>query len=181
MRSTSHPISRSWEHRPRRLAFTLLELALVALIIGTIALIAVPRYTNAVAQNRAASLARRITMDLALAQRQAKFTGMAHKLKFPSASGKYLIPEMEDPDHPGQVYDVHIDEEPYSASLVLADFNCDDEIIYDAFGVPDSGGMIVIDVGAYRKKLTIAAQTGRVTVQDIDPAIHISPPCMQTE
>ena len=55
-------------------AFTLLEVALVLTIIGILSAIAVPRYANFVAGQRADATARRITTDLAFAQRHARVT-----------------------------------------------------------------------------------------------------------
>lgn len=73
---------------------------------------------------------------------------------------------MDDPDHPDQPYQVAVATEPYSATVVSADFGGDTEVIFDGYGVPDSDGTIVIQVGSYQRTLTVNAQTGRVSVSD---------------
>ena len=156
-------------------AFTLVELLCVLIILGMMAMMAAPRYANAVAQNRAAAAARRITMDLALAQRQAKFTTTAQKVMFRTDMNKYVLSDMEDRDHPGLQYEISLSEEPYNATLVLADLGDDVEIIFDGFGVPDTGGTVVIEVGKHRKEITVAEQTGRVSVADVDPSLVLIP------
>ena len=157
-------------------AFTVVELLCVLIILGIIAGIAVPRYANTIAQNRAAALARRITIDLALAQRKAKLTGVAHKVKFPPADNKYLIPGMDDPDHPGKPYEVYVGEEPYNATLISSDLGGDDEIIFNGYGLPDSGGTIVIAVGDYAKEITVAEQTAQVSVVDVELFVIVEEP-----
>ncbi|MGD2108926.1 MAG: hypothetical protein PVI86_05995 [Phycisphaerae bacterium] len=162
-------------------AFTLAETVCVVVLIGIMATIAVPRFTSMTANSRVSAVCRRITMDLALAQRRARLTGTAHTVKFFTKFEKYTIPGVEDPDHPGLDYVVHLDAEPYGATLSFAEFNCDDEIIFDAYGVPDSGGTVFIRSGDCSKKLAIAAKTGRVTVSDAVPSDIIIPLCMQAQ
>lgn len=159
----------------RHPAFTLLELLCVLIVLGVIAGIAVPRYANAIAQNRASAAVRRITSDLALAQRHAKFTGKTQTVTFDATRDKYYILTIEDPDHSSLAYQVFLGDEPYNTAVVSADFDGDGDIIFDAFGVPDSGGMVVIQIGDWCKALTVAEQTGRVTVADIAPAGEVIP------
>jgi prepilin-type N-terminal cleavage/methylation domain-containing protein len=159
----------------QRPAFTLLELLCVLIVLSMIATMAVPRYASAIAESRAAAAVRRITTDLGLAQRQAKFTGTAKTVHFDPALDKYYIEGMSDPDHPSLLYQVFVGDEPYNTAVVSADFNGDGDIIFDGFGIPDSGGMVVIQTGDYRKELTIAEQTGRVTVQGVAPIGDINP------
>jgi prepilin-type N-terminal cleavage/methylation domain-containing protein len=148
-------------------AFTLIELVLVAAIFGLIASIAVPRVAGFVAARHVEAAARRVVADVALAQRQAKFTSFNHKVTFSVADSAYLLPEVFDPDHPGGEYKVELDEEPYSAAIASAELGGDEEIIFDGYGIPDSGGTIVIRCGRYEKTLTVDPDTGRVSVSDL--------------
>ncbi len=170
------PVGESTATRGRQHpAFTFLELLCVLIVLGIIAAMAVPRYANAIAQNRASAAARRITTDLALAQRHAKFTGTQQKVHFDPALDKYYIEGMSDPDHPSLLYQVFVGDEPYNTAIVSADFDGDSDIIFDEFGLTGSGGTIVIQIGDYRKELTVAQQTGRVTVLDVAPVGHVDP------
>jgi len=44
---------------------------------------------------------------------------------------------------------------------VSASFGGDATLIYDGFGKPDSGGQVVIAVGAYQKTILVDAGTGQ--------------------
>jgi len=44
-----------------------------------------------------------------------------------------------------------------------ADFDGDAEIIFDAYGNPDSGGTLVIGAGERQITLSVDAETGRVS------------------
>ena len=58
---------------------------------------------------------------------------------------------------------MRLSEDPYGASMVSADFGGDADIIFDVFGVPDSGGSVVIQVGNHVRTVTVDAVTGRAT------------------
>ncbi len=62
-------------------------------------------------------------------------------------------------------YEVLLSEEPYRTSIVSADFGGDLDIIFDVFGVPDSGGSVVISVGNRVRNVTVQAVTGRASAQ----------------
>ena len=165
-------------------AFTYLELILVIAILGIVAGIAVPRFGNFVAHRHIDAAATRIATDLAFARQRAKFSGTQHKVMFQIPQNRYQFTEMDDPDHPGRPYVVPLAEEPYNATIISADFGGDVEVVFDGYGVPDSGGTLVLAVGYYRKTLTLDAQTGRVTVSDlsveiVEPELPEIPPEQQ--
>ena len=156
-----------------RPGFSLLELALVAAIMSIIAVIAVPRYGRFNARRAVEGVARRVATDLALAQRRAKFTSTSQTVSFDVAAETYTLVGMDDPDHSGQTYQPSVASEPYNAIIESASLGGDPDIIFDGYGVPDSGGTVVVQVGRYQKTLTVNAQTGRVTVSDIT---EVEPP-----
>jgi prepilin-type N-terminal cleavage/methylation domain-containing protein len=161
--------------RGGRAAFSFLELLCVLMILSMIAVIAVPRYGNAIVQNRANAAARRITMDLALAQKQAKLRGTSQTVAFDATLDKYYMAKIEDPDHTALAYQVFLGDEPYNTAIVSADFNGDANLTFDAFGLPDNGGAIIIQIGNCRKRLTVADQTARVTIADVAPVGEVIP------
>ena len=124
-----------------------------------VASITVPRYANFVAQQRAAGAARKISADLAYAKRQARFSSASQIVTFNVAADTYTLAGVDDPDHPGEPYQVDLADEPYGATIISATFDTDTEVIFDGYGVPDSGGSVVIQVGDYRKRITVDGDT----------------------
>jgi len=155
-----------------RPAFTLVELVIVTVILGIFAGIAVPRYSNFVAQNRAESAARRIAADIALARRNARLTSTSQTIQFDASTNSYVVSGMSSLDNPAGFYTVLLTDEPYSASI--APISLDDNsgtITFDGYGVLSTGGSVVISVGVYGRTIQIDAATGRTTISTtvIDP------------
>ena len=156
----------SQQGRCRRLAFTVLELVVALAIVAMFASLAVPRYANFFARQRAESAARRIAIDLALAQRRAKFASATQTVTFDVAADAYELVGMQDPDHPTQPYVISLSDKPYGATIDSADFpgKTSKVIVFDGYGMPDGGGTVVVEVGSYQWTITVDAQTGRATV-----------------
>jgi len=161
--------ARAAPHRPKpaaRTAFSLLELVVVVVIIGIVSAIAVPRYANALAHHRVDAAARRIVVDLSLAQRQARISSTSQAVEFEVGVGEsaYRLSGMPHLDRSGEEYAVLLYQEPYHATIVSADFGGNKEIVFDGFGVPDSGGVVIVQVGNYQKTITVDAETGQASV-----------------
>lgn len=139
------------------------ELVLVIFIIATLAALAVPRFSNTLALQRVEAAKRRIVADLALAQRQARITNASQTVSFTLGTHEYSLIGMSHLDRPSLGYRVLLSEDPYGASLVSANFGGDPDITFDVFGVPDSGGSVVISVGNHVRTVTVDARTGRAT------------------
>lgn len=139
----------------------MMEVALVVMIIGTLAAVAIPRISNTLARQRVEAAARRIVADLTLAQRRARTTNASQTVRFTPVTHGYTLIGMPHPDHPSSTYRVLLSEEPYRASIDSADFGADLDIIFDVFGVPDSGGWVVISVGDHARTVTVDARTGK--------------------
>lgn len=165
--SPARLVSSAWnggQHGCRRCrGFTLVELVLVTVILAIFASVAVPRYANFVAQQHVDAAARRIKTDLTLAQRKAKFSSTSQEINFCTGDDSYYeIVGMQDPDHPAKPYVVSLLDEPYRAKIVSAAFGGDAEVVFDGYGMPDSGGTIVIRSGTFQRTITVDADTGTV-------------------
>jgi len=146
-------------------AFTLAEAVIVMAILAVVALLAIPRYASAANRHRASAAAHRIVADLAAAQARARTQSASQAVSFSLAAGQYQITGMSDPDHPTQPYVVRLADGPCAASLVSADFGGDATIVFDGYGVPDSGGTIVVRAGDSIRTITVDPNTGAATIQ----------------
>jgi prepilin-type N-terminal cleavage/methylation domain-containing protein len=138
--------------------FSLLEVAMVLTIIGLISAIAMPRYHNFVTAQRADAAARRLTTDLATAKQLAKSSSKTQRVHFDVYQETYTMTGVPDPDVAGNDYTVYLAEEPYTASLVSADFEGSAELVIDGYGVPQAAGSITLQVGDYIRVITVDPQ-----------------------
>jgi type II secretory pathway pseudopilin PulG len=148
-----------------RSAFSLIELTLCIIIMSTLSGIAIPRFANSISNQRANATANRIAADLARAQRYAKYSSTATTISFTASQNSYQIVGMKDIDRAGNTYTIKLSDRPYKATITSATFGTDANLIFNGFGVPDSAGSVAIQVGSFTKTISVAANTGQVTIQ----------------
>jgi len=148
-------------------AFTLVELVIVVMIIGIMAAATVPTFARALAYYRADAAAKRIQVDLDLAKKQALTSNTAQVVSFDVASHRYSLPGVENLDHPGTVYEVDLSLHPYTAQMVSAAFDNagDADVEFNAYGVPDSSGTIVIRVGSEQRTVVVDPNSSVTEIQ----------------
>ncbi len=149
----------------RRQGFNLFELVLVLAIMGIVAAIAVPRFGRASARYRAAVAARRVVRDLELASRTARNAGASRSLAFDSASGQYTISDLAGLEKSTAPYRVDLSAEPYQSRIDSVDFGGDAEVVFNGYGVGDSGGTIVLKCGDITQTIVFDASKGRAETQ----------------
>ncbi len=140
---------------PHRRGFSLLELVIVMTLLAIVGGIAMPRYTASLTHHRAEAAARRIAADLAYVRRQARSTSSAQTVTF----------DLQAHEYSGAGLSVRLADDPYKAMILKARFNDEAWIVFDGFGVPSSGGTVVIQVGNRQKTITLDRDSGRVTVK----------------
>jgi len=176
----SEAVSRAIDipHRPsdirHRFAFTLIEVLIVVTIIGIAGAIVVPQMLTAGTMGIQAA-ARTVIADLLYAQNEAIANQATRKVVFSVADNSYRVT-----DGAGQT--VHVDWKGGDGGnylmdfsretgrfgrvrIVSADFGGASEISYDALGAPSSGGTVVLRFQETGYRVTVAAFTGRVTVE----------------
>jgi type II secretion system protein H len=141
-------------------AFTLVEMVIVVLIIGILTASAAPRMAGTIRSSRLDAACRRIQADLAWARQSAINKSAAQTVAFTPASGTYAIATAADLDRPAAAYSVSLSSAPYSCTIVSATLGADSNVIFDRFGVPDSGGTVVVGAGGSTKTVTLNANTG---------------------
>ena len=148
-----------------RPGFSLLETVLVVIIIGALAALAAPRYANSISRYRAVAAAQRVAADLAFARDRAMTGGAQRVVVFAPAAGQYEILDMAGLDNPSADYVVKLHAGPYHAELVSADFGGDATVRFDAYGLPDDGGQVVVQAGHFQKTIVLNAASGKASVQ----------------
>ncbi len=151
--------------RSHRSAFTLIELAIVVLIMAILAALAIPRFTEALKQQRLESATARISADLRLAQRVARSTGRDQTVAFDlDLDGYYIFPDVRDWKSRPDAYQVELSQPPYGAQIVSAEFNGRSAVIFDGFGQPNTGGRVVVQISDTQQEILLDGDTAAVTV-----------------
>jgi type II secretion system protein H len=154
-------------HARRVCAFSLIELVIVLAIMATMAAVAVPRYATASHRYRADAAAQRIARDLELAMDAARTTGASCTVQYSADRLSYTMPSITGLDSSADVYAVKLHRSPYNVSVLVVDFGGDDQLVFDGWGQPDSGGTVQIVVGQETRQINLAAD-GQVTIMRIE-------------
>jgi prepilin-type N-terminal cleavage/methylation domain-containing protein len=146
----------------RGTGFSLLELVITVLIVGILTAVATTRYADALATHRAERAAQRIAADIDAARHTARSRSQAITLAF-TATG-YTITGISSPDHPSGTFTVDLNDGILKSTLSSINLGGDANLVFNSFGMPDSGGSLQVSSGAMSKVVTVAAGTGAVTV-----------------
>ncbi|MBN2316801.1 MAG: prepilin-type N-terminal cleavage/methylation domain-containing protein [Sedimentisphaerales bacterium] len=145
--------------------FSLLELLLVLTMIATLTAMAVPRYQTSLARYRADLAAQRIVADLTQARTSAKTASASRTVTFSVEGNSYDIPQLSSLNGNSGCYIVALSERPYQVRLISVNFGGDTEIMYNGWGLPDSGGTVILAIGIEQRTVTVDSETGRAEVQ----------------
>jgi len=148
---------------PRRCAFTFLELVIVMLILGIMAAVAVPTFSDSLMYQRVESAARRAKADLEQLRQAARRTSRTQALTFGESS--YTLP----PDVPGlgqatDSYTVDFMQPPYRLTSVSIEFDDSPTLSFDGHGMPSLGGSFVFQAGDYVRTISLDGITGEITI-----------------
>lgn len=149
----------------RHTGFTLLDLMMAMAVIAIVAAIATPRYANALTRYRAEAAARRIIADIGLAQQTAKTTSSSRTIIFDTTKHAYSISNVRALDGQSMTYVVALREPPYLARIASVDMDGDAKLTFDGFGIPDSGGFVIVQAGDYQYTVVVDPETGAAEVQ----------------
>ena len=149
----------------RRRSFTLIDLVMVVVVITIVAAVAAPRYANALVRYRAEAAARRIVVDTRLAQQTAKTTSSSRTIIFDTTNHAYSISDVRALDGQCMTYVVTLREPPYLSQIASVDMDGDAQLTFDGYGIPDSGGFVIVQAGDYQYTVVVDPETGAAEVQ----------------
>ncbi|MCY2973720.1 MAG: type II secretion system protein [Planctomycetota bacterium] len=165
-------VSNSIASPKRKSGFTLLELSVTIMIIGILAAVAVPVYSDSLARFRVDIAAQRIAQDIATTQRSARQTNSTQTVTFTTSDDSCVINGLSSLDRVSQPYRVSFNQSPYQvdiSSLVTAANPSSQlpsvSVAFNSFGMPDQGISVTVRAGAFQKRVDLAPISGRVTIQ----------------
>lgn len=145
---------------PRRpTGFSLIELVLVLAILTVVAAIAAPRVGEASLRRRLDGAAHRIAAELVDARLDAQAASRSRVIAVDILEHSISIAE---PDYT-ILRTIELDDEPYRAGIASYLLGGDPAIVFDAYGVPDTTGRIVIRASGQTRRVLVDA-AGNVTV-----------------
>ncbi len=151
---------------------TLVEVTISVMIMGILAAVAWPIYSNSLLRYRVDVTVQRIGQDIVQTQRIARQTNSSRTIAFALTDHSYTISGINSLDRASQPYKVLLSQPPYRAelqSLVTAAVPTTQlasvSIVFDRFGMPDQGISVTVKAGTFQKRIDVAPTSARVTVQ----------------
>ncbi len=158
-----------------RTGYTLVEVLIVVAILGIASAMIVPHMLSAGTLGVQAA-ARIIVADILYAQNDAIARQGVRKVVFDPATESYALTDESDSiltvrwkngSSNNYIVDFTTDDRFQGVEIVSADFNGSSTLEFDALGGPSNGGTVVIEYKGEQYRVTVAAFTGRVTVERI--------------
>jgi len=158
-------------------AFTLVEVAIVVVILSILLLVAQPRFASVVQNDRLRRAAQKVAMDIRLAQSEAIKQQAKVGVEFSLDADAYRLVGLSVAKNGTTKYEVYLGADPsYRTSLTDAEFNGRLDVAFDRFGSPDSGGSVTLGIGRLQIVLTVDAGTGRVTIGPLCQVTKVAGP-----
>src|SRR6056297_880136 len=159
----------SRQRRPRRRGFSLLELTVVLLLLGIVAAVAQPKFSETLSRYRVEAAAARLQSDLIYAQTLARVRSRATTIRFFVAAERltsaYRLEGVPDPavaanrfspQTPSTWYRVALHEEPYRVALRAAPAT----LTFDLHGRPDTAAAMTLGLGTRTRRVRVIAGSG---------------------
>ncbi len=141
-----------------------MEVAIGVLIVGILAAAAAPKFTDSLHWYQVQAAAERVRADLNMARRLAMSSSANRTIQFSTAGNSYTILGIDSPDRVGRPYTIQLGDSPYRSLLMSTSLGGDEAVQFNYYGVPDSGGQIVIASGGFERTVQIDPDTGKARV-----------------
>lgn len=143
-----------------RSAFTLVELVIVVMLLGVLAGIAAPKYTDALAAVNLDAASKRLAADIRRARAHAIDTGQRVEMTFEPVADTYFCSQLTDPSRPDQVLDVTTANLFDGVQIQVANFVVAGTLAFDWRGQPDGPGTVVLSAGGMMSTVSIGELGG---------------------
>ena len=171
--------------------FTLVEVLIVVLLLGLLAMMGTPTLISGMDRYRLSSTATEIITTIEFAQMTAMTAGGKTRITINDVNDTILIEkftpdvdllgveaELDEADveggsyktmgHPtnkGVDYQIEVGSEDrfHGVDILTSTFGAGNFIIFDALGAPSDGGTVTLSLGGSQATLTVDALTGKVT------------------
>ena len=149
-----------------RCGFTLIELAVVLLLLSTIAVVATPRWSASLQRLRVSNAANRIVADLARAQSAAYSSSASKTVTFTVRTSQYTVSGVTSLNLGTGPYVVDLTADPFQCSLMSVWGQTGTQTItFDGFGLPNRGGNIIVATTEFQKTVVVDATSGLAVIQ----------------
>jgi len=145
--------------------FTLAEVVIVVLIIGILAAVAAPKFSESLDVYHVDAAARRVKSDLEFAIGRARMMSQSVSILFDSTDSTYTMPGVPDVDRPSQDYLVDLTKAPHASAIANVSFGGDATVVIDGYGKPDSSGDVLVQSGDETRTIHLDAAARKVTIQ----------------
>jgi Tfp pilus assembly protein FimT len=151
--------------RETRRAVTMVELVIVIMVMSIMTAVAAPAFFESLMYHRVESAARRVKADLELARHTARLKSTTQSVAF-AASAYSLSSAVTGHDDPNEAYTVDLAAAPYELSKVTVNFSNSQAVSFDGYGMPSSGGTVVLTAQGHQCTVTLDGVTGEVSIAD---------------
>ena len=138
---------------------------IVILVLGILAAAGAPKFVTSLNYHRADAAARGIVLAIHTVRSAARTASQQKSIAFDIADNSFTITGVVNPDHPTQVHKIKLSGSAYRTKLTSANLGGDGILIINGFGIPDSGGTIVVTTGNKSRTVVVDSDTGTATIQ----------------